>query len=182
MYNHPPESGVILNEMKKLYEIVKERFEKQNELSQKTETFKKEQAKLKSEIQELLRLENVAQNGLDLDKVQIAEKLIRISGNPFGKTSDVTKFGGVVIAECAIVDIAEDCKKMRTQFFGNKKYESFYQRCDCKYGYGPAHGSIVDRIGLIDTSHQFTDDEKDACIYYIKNYNAVKEAKAKIQI
>ena len=37
--------------MKKLHEIVKERFEKQNELSQKTEMFKKEQAKLNSEIQ-----------------------------------------------------------------------------------------------------------------------------------
>jgi len=167
--------------MKKLHEIVKERFEKQKELSQKTEAFKKEQAKLNSEIQELLRLENVAQIGLDLDKVQIAEKLIWIQGNPFRKTSDVTKFSGVVIAECAIIDIAEDCKKMRTQFFGNKEYVSFYQRCDCEYGYGPRHGSIVDRIGLIDTNHQFTDDEKDACIYYIKNYNAVKEAKAKLQ-
>ncbi|HHX31451.1 MAG TPA: hypothetical protein GX712_02540 [Bacteroidales bacterium] len=167
--------------MKKLHEIVKERFTKQNELSQKTEAFKKEQAKLNSEIQELLRLENVAHNGLDLDKIQIAEKLIWIRGNPFGKTSDVTKFGGIVIAECAIIDIAEDCKKMRTQFFGNKKYEGFYQRCDCEYGYGPRHGSIVDRIGLIDKEHQFTDDEKDACIYYIKNYNAVKEAKAKLQ-
>lgn len=167
--------------MKKLHEIVKERFTKQNELSQKTEAFKKERAKLNSEIQELLRLENVAHNGLDLDKIQIAEKLIRISGNPFGKTSDVTKFNGIVIAECAIIDIAEDCKKMRTQFFGNKEYGGFYQRCDCKYGYGPRHGSIVDRIGLIDKEHQFTDDEKDACIYYIKNYNAIKEAKAKLQ-
>lgn len=26
---------------------------------------------------------------------------------------------------------------------------------------------------------ELTDDEKDACIYYIKNYNAIKEAKTK---
>jgi hypothetical protein len=165
--------------MKKLYEIIKERFEKQQELSQKTKAFNIECELLNKSIDELLRLENIAQTGLDLEKIQIAETILAIYGDPFGK-ADIT-FNLPTIAELAIIDIANDCKHLRTNFFGNKRYESYYQRCNCKYGYGPSHGSIVDSIGLINIKHQFTDDEKDACIYYIKNYNLVKESKQKTQ-
>lgn len=72
------------------------------------------------------------------------------------------------IAEAAIIDIANGCKYLKSRYFGNKRYSGFYQRCDSKYGSGPRHGSTVDRIGLKNPSTELTDDEKDACIYYLK--------------
>lgn len=155
--------------MKKLHQIVKERFEKQKELSEKTNDFKAECKKLDAEIQELLRLEAVGQSGAELDKVQIAEEILNIQGDPFG----VVDGGSAAIADLAVIDVAEDFIKMRNQYFGNKKYSGYYQRCNCEYGMGPKHGTIVDRIELKDTEREYTDEEKDACIYYIKNYKEI---------
>lgn len=157
--------------MKKLHEIVKERFEKQKELSKKTDEFNKEQKRLDAEIQELLRLESVGQNGADLEKVQIAEGILRIGGDPFGRVNGEY----TTIADLAVVDVAENFVKMRKQYFGNKRYSGYYQRCNCEYGMGPRHGSIVDRIELKDRAREYTDEEKDACIYYIKNYKEISE-------
>ncbi len=164
-------------EMKKIHEIIKERDVFERYLIHKTKKFEEERDKINSKIKELLRLEKINYDGLDLERVQIAEKLIRISGNPFGKTSSVTTFGHPPIAEIAIIDIAYGCKHLKTQYFGNKRYESYYQRSDCEYGYGPRHGYIVDRIELINRKVELSDEEKDACIYYIKNYNIIKDAK-----
>lgn len=158
--------------MKKLHEVVKERHERQKELNLKTKTFKEEESRLDSEIEELLRLENVAQEGLDIAKIQIAEDILDVRGNIYGKTDWGS--GVPTIAELAIVDIAEDCEFMKSKYFGNKQYEGYYQRCNSEYGYGPRHGSIIDRIGLKNPKTKLTDDEKDACIYYIKNYNKIK--------
>jgi hypothetical protein len=159
--------------MKKLHEIVKERFEKQKELSKITDEFNKEQKRLDSEIQELVRLESVGQNGIDLEKVQIAETVLSIQGDPYGRVDG----GYTTIADLAVVDIAKGCEFMKTQFFGNKTYSSYYQRCNCEYGYGPRHGGIRDSIGLKRNyrKEELTDEQKDACIYYIKNYKAISE-------
>lgn len=159
--------------MKKLHEIVKERFEKQKELSRITDEFKKEQKRLDSEIQELVRLESVGENGIDLEKVQIAECVIYIHGDPYGRVDG----GGITIADLAVVDIAKGCEFMKNKYYGNKTYSGYYQRCNCEYHMGPTHGGIKDEIGLRSNyrEKELTDEQKDACIYYIKNYKAISE-------
>ena len=158
----------------KLFEIVKRRHLLQQEMIQKADAYKKERDRNQAEVDEMLRLEDVAQKGLDVEKIQIAKKLLRVAGDPYGVTDGGEKY---IIAEAAIIDIANDFKHLRTQYFGNKEYGHFYQRCDCRYGFGPTHGGIVDSIGLVNANHEFTDEEKDACIYYLKNYNAIKNHK-----
>ncbi len=162
--------------MRKLNEIVKDLAAKQAELKQLSHEFKAKSDRIKFEIEELSRLENIGGNGIDLEKIQLAESIMYIYGNPYGKAD--SKFNCPTIAEEAIIDIANDCPHLISQFFGNKRYESFYQRTNCEYGYGPRHGSIVDEIGLKSSVRSrecvekslLTDDEKDACIYYIKNF------------
>ena len=164
--------------MKKLHEIVKEKDGKQNELSELIKNFEKAKSNLQRQIESLKELEKLAVENKDIEKIQIARGIILVSGNPYGKTSDVTKFGNPTIAECAIIDIANDCPHLRRMYFGNKVYEAFYQRCDCEYGYGPSHGGIVDRIELRDLKRKLSDDEKDACIYFLKNYSKIQAIKS----
>lgn len=159
--------------MKKLFEIVKLRKEAETELSNARDNFKKQEDLLIKKLDELIRLENLGGKNIDVEKIQLAENVISVNGDPYGRADS---YLGKTIADYAIEDIANGCQHLRTQFFGNKRYESFYQRCDCEYGYGPRHGYIVDRIELRDPSKfELTPDEKDACIYYLKNYNIIKE-------
>ena len=167
---------------KKLWQIVAERAMKEKTLYEKIKTFESEKQILQADILELKRLENVAENGLDLDKIQIAETVIYVSGNPYGQTSGDAR----TIAECAIIDIANDCIKLRAEYFGNKRYSGYYQRSDHEYGMGPKHGSIVDEIELtrefrkgLAGDAKLTDEQKDACIYYLKNYELIKSAVTK---
>lgn len=166
--------------MKKLFEIVKERYAKQVELFNLTKEFKTKETCLENEIKELKRLENIGENNLDLQKIQIAETLLIIRGNPYGNAE--SEFGKPPIANVAIIDIANGCPTLKSHYFGNKRYGGYYQRCDCSYGSCPTHGSIVDEIGLQSEARtkDLTDDEKDACIYYLKNYPLIAEAKKKL--
>ena len=167
-----------MEKMRKLHEIVKERSEKQQELELKRKTFEGESYVLNIEIEELKRLENVAQAGLDLQKVQAAEAVLSVTGDPYGGAD--SSFGSPTIAELAIVDIATGCKHLKAEYYGNKRYESYYQRSNHPYGYGPRHGSIVDEIALKHPDVELSDEEKDACIYYLKNYAEVKKAQTKL--
>lgn len=158
--------------MKKLFQIVAEKEELKTKLFQIWEEYKKAYDSIKTEIQKLEHLEASWTIGLDVERIQIAEKLLDVRWNPYGITGDY------VVAEDAIIDIANWCQKLKEKFFWNKQYDWFYQRCDCSYGYWPKHGSIVDRIWLKDIKHEMTDDEKDACIYYLKNYKIISSSKS----
>lgn len=56
-------------------------------------------------------------------------------------------------------------------YLGVKNYASFGdQRCDCQYGQGPSHGSIVFRIGRVDRDiHNPKPLDADA-IYFLEAY------------
>lgn len=154
--------------MIKLNKVVKKRSDKQGELFKIEQEFSKTKKDLQNEIAELLRLEQIVSDEIDPLKVQVAERILCVKGNPFGKVDE-----GNTIADSAIVDIANDFDKLRKKYFGNKVYAGYYQRCDCEYGMGPGHGRVVDRIGLKNPELHYTGDDKDACIYYIKNYERI---------
>ena len=157
----------------KLHEIVKQRFEKQNQLRKITHEFREQEKAISLEIENLIRLENIGSINIDVEKVQIAESVLLINGDPYGRIDG----NHITIAELAIIDIARDCEFMKTQYYGNKTYSGYYQRCNCRYGYGPNHGGTKDKIGLKDAyrKEELTDEQKDACIYYIKNYKEISQ-------
>lgn len=163
-------------EMKKLFEIVKEKHELKLQLSGQEKTFNNFKKDMQAKICELERLEKLASENNDLEKIQLAETVVYVHGNPYGRTSDVNQFNYATIAEQAIIDLANGCRHLKRQFFGNKRYEGYYQGTDCEYGMGPRHGSIVDQIGLKQSARtrDLTDEEKDACIYYLRNYEKIK--------
>lgn len=165
--------------MKKLFEIVAERNQKQIELASLRKEFEAKEKSLTNEIQSLLKLENTAENGFDVIKIQLAESVLAIGGNPYGNADG----GGKKLAERAIIDIANNTQFMRKQYFGNKRYSGYYQESSHSYGMGPSHGSIVDEVGLKQDARKrdLTDEEKDASIYYLKNYTAIKEAKSSLE-
>lgn len=159
--------------MKTLSQIVSEKAELNEKLAKARSDFKDLERNLLHEIKELEALEGLAVNAiLDIEKVQIAKEIISVSGNPENNCD------GEVIADLACIDIANGCKHLRKQYFGNKRYEGFYQRNDCQYGYGPRHGSICDKVGMSDKFRdaELTDEQKDACIYYLKNLKKIRES------
>jgi hypothetical protein len=160
----------------KLHEIIKRKSELGAEHGKLHKEYETAMGKIKSEVQELERLETAAMNDLNIDYIQIAESVMYVRGNPYGVTDDVSKFGSSKIAFKAINDIATGCSHLKKEFYGNKTYSGYYQGCDCNYGYGPNHGSICDEIGLRDSARkrELTSDEKDACIYYLRNYEKIK--------
>lgn len=164
--------------MKKLFEIVNEKHTLKLQLSTQEKTFSNFKHEMQAKICELERLEKLASENNDLEKIQLAETVLYVHGNPYGRTSDVNQFNHATIAEQAIIDIASGCQHLKRQFFGNKRYEGYYQGTDCEYGMGPKHGSIVDEIGLKQSARtkDLTDEEKDACIYYLRNYQKIKAA------
>lgn len=160
--------------MKKLHQIIIELNLLVAGRRKEKENWENADKKLAIQIEELRHLQTVALANYDIGKVQIAESILSISGNPYGNTGDPGSIAGA-----AIFDIAKGCVHLKDQYFGNKRYEAFYQRSDHTYGYGPKHGYIVDRIELRTKymTRDLTSDEKDACIYYLANYQKIMSAK-----
>ena len=79
---------------------------------------------------------------IDLARCLKAMQYIFVAGNPQGPAREE------VIAD-AISAIQNDGQKaLKAEYMGIKNYAHFGdQRCDCSYGMGPKHGSIVFRIG-----------------------------------
>ena len=157
----------------RLHEIVKKRADliaQQNKLSF---DYRKEFERLDTEITELSRLERICGNGLYLEKVLIGEKILECRGDIWANVD------GRILAEAAMVDIANDCPHLKEKYFGNKRYDRFYQSSDHTYGYGPKHGGIKDEISIKSYCRHgnFTSEEKDACIYYLQNYKAIEATK-----
>lgn len=159
----------------KLNEILKRRQEISIELGRLSKEYEKMTGIFKKENEELARLESIAVNDVTLDYVMIAEKILYTRGNPSNTCERE------VLTELAAYDIAHGGKHLAKEFYGNKNYGSYYQRCDCQYGYGPRHGSICEEVGLRSEyrGEELTDEEKDACIYYLKNFKKIYDATKK---
>lgn len=157
-----------------LTEIIRQRILLEAELSKKYWEFQDFQKKTTAEIDALKEKEALLENGFNLEKVELGRTVVSIKGNPYGDTGcskDKT------IAEEAIRDILDGCKKLKVEYFGNKRYEGFYQRSDHDYGFGPTYGTIVDRIELSIRKRDLTPEEVEAAIYYIRVYNKIEKMK-----
>jgi len=164
--------------MYKLHEIIKNKNSAIQKRIDIQEKYKKEMQGMSVVVDDWQRLEDLASANNDIEQIQIAEKVLQIEGNIYGVTDWIKEHGGLVVAEKAILDIANNCEHLKKERFGNKEYSAYYQECNCSYGMGPRHGSIVDSIGLKGEyrDKDLTDKEKDACIYYLKNYRNIKKS------
>ena len=152
-----------------LHEVIKTRTNIKKELKLLREKFEKEEKQLNKKINNLNKLYYLGTSidSVDIEKVQLAESLIEFQGDPTGKNIHLR----------AISKIANDPNWLKSNYLGNKRYDSYYQECNCKIGMGPSHGTICDRIELLRDvrTRNLTDEEKDACIYYLSNIEKIQE-------
>ncbi len=110
---------------------------------------------------------NKETNGYDMDKIKLAQQILYVEGDPCALTNECKR-----IVHRVISDIKANTIYLKRGYFGNKKYSGYYQSSDHPYSAGPNHGYIVDSVGLRKPFREkdLTDEEKEACIYYMTNY------------
>lgn len=147
--------------------------------SERAELIKSHEANLKSinaEIAEIIRLKQCAVSGLDLAIIALAESVVRVTG-VFARNGTVSEQRAAAVNR-AVNSIANGDIPMQKQYMGVKNYDHFGdQCCDCEYGMGPRHGNIVFRIESIERKRSWTDDERNAAIYYLSNIAVISKAK-----
>jgi len=124
--------------------------------------FERKTKRYEEERKELLRLKALNMQGVNMDRVVLAEK-------NFVFSEGFKRFNPSVIHK-AIDDIASGEDKLRKEYFGIKDYDRFRnQEISCSYGCVPAHGFVVFSVGFSRTAREngLDDKERNACLYYL---------------
>lgn len=114
--------------------------------------------------------------GLDVDKITLAETILYVGDFAKGGTD---RASAVQDAIKWFATGKAGYRGLQHEYFGTKSYDRWHgQRCDCEYGMGPRHGSIIFRIELSRDARNrdLTAEEKDAAIYYLVNIQAIQTA------
>jgi hypothetical protein len=171
----------VSDEMMSLAQIVRLQSEAERVLSEERAAFPKREKALTEELARLSRLREIAGNGVDVERVQLGESLLRLQGDP-DKAVRIQGDSRHKVIEDAITDLANGGSKLRRTYFGVKNYDIFGdQRCDFAYGYGPSHGTIVFRIELRVRDRDLTPEEIEACIYMLEQWRAGNLNKQPVQ-
>lgn len=143
---------------------------------QELERHEKALVDIDAQVQELEAARGVLSAGLDADRIARGREVLEIRGK-------VTAGERARVVEDACADLAKGCGGLRYDYFGTKNYDRWNdQRCDCKYGYGPRHGSIVFSVGLNRrfcarwAAEELTPEDVDAGLYLLTNLVAIQEA------
>lgn len=154
----------------RLTEIVKKRYELQNELKSLEKSFFSKKDELDKEISKCIQIEKIFSEDLDYNQVVLAKTVMYTRGNITIENDD-----RVNLAELAVKDIANRTSKMRTEYFGIKSYSGFVQLDNHRYGLGPKHGSTIAAVGLCPDARErdLTVEESDACIYFLNNFDII---------
>lgn len=166
----------------KLTEIVRELTQLRVDLGAHEAAAKAEADRLRREIVARQTLLNNAEAGLDSDKIATAKTVIKV----YGLYSKGGKDRASVVHD-AVHWLATGKKREGVYLgldscdYGTKNYDRWIgQRSDHEWG-GPAHGSIVFQVGLIDRKRALTADETEAAIYYLLNLERAQTAAASAQ-
>lgn len=146
-------------------------------------------AGLETQLKAALTKAAISNAGLDLSLIQQAEQVIYVRGdadkvvpNDEGRYSNSRKQGiEDVIAWLIADENTVTSVELQKRTMSVKNYACFGdQRCDSEYGMGPRHGTIVFEIGLRPEARgrALTDDERNACIYYLRNIVRIQTAKS----
>lgn len=114
-------------------------------------------------------------SGLDAGKIALARTVLKVRGIYEKAGQDRASVISDAIAWFA-TGKAPCYHQLSSADYGTKTYDCWYgQRSDHEWG-GPAHGSIIFQVGLIDRNKQITDEEREACLYYLTNISEIQEA------
>lgn len=129
-----------------------------------------ERASLERRLETLLSQRRIANAGVSPTDQAAAEAILAIRGSVLESAEGAF--------EAAVDELAAGGQKMQTRYIGAKRYDGFHQRCDCDYGYGPSHGSIVFSVGLTQERLQrplpLDEFERDVAVRYLL---ALRDAK-----
>ena len=122
-------------------------------------------------LEDKLRL---LQHNIDVRKIERGKALLLLQF-PYNSNEHITYpiYESLIVA--AQDDLISGCKILKNQYIGQKRYEGFDQRSDHKYGYGPKHGYIYQRIGLKHPECDLSDDDIECCLYLLSNIDVIVE-------
>lgn len=152
-----------------------------DELKAHEKVAKERTEQLRQEIGEARLVLRMAQEGLDQEKVNLAQHVIR-AGDPEEWGSDGESCRQDAIRQLSTGKPIGAYTNLWNEQFATKNYDRWRgQRSDCKYGYGPRHGSICFSIGFTPevrrrNPRELTPEETEAAIYYLVNLERIKAA------
>lgn len=144
---------------------------------QAAERTKDLRAKLAAATTNVRRLEV----GLDQSAIARAEAVLFVAGSYAKAGEDRASARSDAIR--AIVAGGGD---MWDSCIGTKSYAGWHgQRCDCGYGFGPRHGSIIFNIGfrpdvLRRDPRALTETEIEDCVYYLTHIETIQASVTKV--
>ena len=163
-----------------LLQLNRKLMELQLELKGEKQDFEKRCDALNNEINQVRRNINLCKSSVDTNKVNHAMTILDlqfpVQRNYCGGTNKVLPIYSDLV-NAAKADLSTGATKLRAEYIGQKLYEGFDQRTDCRYGYGPSHGSIYQRIGLRNPKQELSDYDLECCLYLLENIAAVVESK-----
>lgn len=169
--------------MPNLLELQKELFKFKDNLKELEETYYKNNKEINNKISATQEKINLFKNNLDIEKVKLAETVMRVYGNyKNGEVGD--RYSCVQDAIYWFTNLKPKgfARDLTDEYYGCKNYDRWTgQRSDHKYGFGPSHGSIVFRIGLNkENESNLTEEGREACIYYLLNLQVIQESKVNV--
>lgn len=154
------------------------------DLAQHREAAARRDAELTKAIADRRRALELSADGIDMDMVEIAKGVVFIRGTYAKAGQDRAGALHDAIKQMATgTPIREHYGDLWRVAFGTKSYDAWHgQRCDCEYGYGPRHGSIIFQIGITETVRKdrkhadLTPSEIEAAVYYLTNLERIQTA------
>lgn len=142
------------------------------------------ETQLRAELKAACAAVSTASAGLDLAKIAEAESILEVRGKYATAGQDRASVLRDAVAQIAT---GEKCgySDLWEVNFGTKDYSGWHgQRSDHTPFCGPRHGSIIFSIGLHQevrnrAPRQLTDAERDACVYYLENLEAIQASREK---
>lgn len=171
----------------KLTQAVQEMQELRRQLEQHLSDAKKGEEELRRHIQERANILAASDMGLDLEKIELAKKVVYVRGEYAKGGRDRDSVVSDAINQLATgVPTRQTFSDLWRTYLGTKNYDAWSgQRSDHEYGYGPRHGSICFAVGVNSDIRQsrapfdLTSEEVEAAIYFLTNIQRVQEAERK---
>lgn len=162
-----------------------ELFELEAQLVQHQQAAAAETARLASEIAARKTALNRAEGGLDLDKIAVAETILRVTDYSRGGEDRNSARSDAIRQFSTGRPVRPHYGDLWRVRFATKNYDRWSgQRSDSEYGMGPRHGSLCFEIGLTAEARRreqsdLSSAETEACVYYLVNLERIQSAALK---
>lgn len=168
-----------------LKDIITERREIIAGMDTRREEFDAALKVAQARLAQLSEAERLVMLGFDYAKITRGRKIVEIRGQLTNPNAGFDGRGDGPRARAHLVedargDLAAGGIRLWRQYFGIKNFEGFGdQRCDCEYGMGPRHGSIVFSVGLsreVRSRQELLAVEIDDALYLLTGLAAIEMA------